>query len=280
MKAVAEAPLSITGFWAPVPASKPEREGSIGAALVLEPRLKLALEPSEALEVQGVPLFPALRRLTSRLDVKAKVTVESPAPLGYGFGVSASTCLALSMAWAALTKKPVEALAREAHICEVVERSGLGDVIVQFYGGPIAARTKPGAPGYGEVVRIPVPRGLVVLAAPLTRMETRKLLEAAKKAYGLAHDLLAKLLESPSIEAFLSCAAEFSRTAGFLSTELEEALRAAPGAVGYYVKKGVAVVVVEESHALDAKGYLEGKVKANPLVLKPTWRGAEAWIEK
>ena len=66
-----------------------------------------------------------------------KVDLTSPLPLGCGFGLSGAASLATAYALNELLHlgKDMETLAMIAHVAEVENRTGLGDVCSQYHGG-------------------------------------------------------------------------------------------------------------------------------------------------
>ncbi len=75
-----------------------------------------------------------VRRLTSQ---PMRVEIASPLPLGCGFGLSGASALAAAYAVNALLNLEVSRfeLAMIAHVAEVENRTGLGDVCAQYHGG-------------------------------------------------------------------------------------------------------------------------------------------------
>ena len=75
-----------------------------------------------------------VRRLTSQ---PMRVEIASPLPLGCGFGLSGASALAAAYAVNALLNLGVSRfdLAMIAHVAEVENRTGLGDVCAQYHGG-------------------------------------------------------------------------------------------------------------------------------------------------
>jgi|TARA_Y100000310_G_scaffold238535_1_gene241932 pantoate kinase len=68
---------------------------------------------------------------------KVKVNIESELPLGCGFGLSGASALATAYALNKLLrlKRSKKELAFIAHVAEVENRTGLGDIVNQYYGG-------------------------------------------------------------------------------------------------------------------------------------------------
>ena len=104
--------------------------------------------------------FPTVRAVTDRLtqDTGAagvKVDITSPLPLGCGFGLSGAASLATAYALNELLHlgKDAETLAMIAHVAEVENRTGLGDVCSQYHGGWLV-KLREGAPLVAD--RLPI----------------------------------------------------------------------------------------------------------------------------
>jgi pantoate kinase len=82
--------------------------------------------------------FPTVNSIIEKLTNKpVEVNIKSELPLGCGFGISGASALATSYALNKLLnlKKSKKALAMIAHVAEVENQTGLGDVVNQYYGG-------------------------------------------------------------------------------------------------------------------------------------------------
>ncbi len=255
----ASSPHHITGFFSPRPASSPREAGSVGAGLALEPSLRACLggpaprEPprvaSRAAGLLGVP------------GLEERVRITAPLPPGAGYAVSAATAITVSLLAAASRGAGYFEALEAAHIAEVVEGSGLGDVLALSCGVGLVLRLAPGAPGVGRVECYPVPRTVSILTVEAGRMDTRRMVASIpQEAFALAESLLERLAESPSIEAFTEAAWQFSLASGMASRLLGgERPPRVPGQIGVFVKKGLIVYVVESEWAWDAAKALAGK---------------------
>jgi pantoate kinase len=82
--------------------------------------------------------FPTVNSVIEKLtNEKIIVKIKSELPLGCGFGISGAAALATAYSLNKLLKlnKSKKHLAMTAHIAEVENSTGLGDVVNQYYGG-------------------------------------------------------------------------------------------------------------------------------------------------
>ena len=275
----AESPHHVTSIFVPHPSTSPLLTGSVGAGLVVEPRLRACLPgPSE-------PPTSTARRALALLGAEPSGSYLAPLPPGKGYAVSAASAVAAALASSSPRGKTgvLEAL-RAAHVAEVLERTGLGDVAAISCGVGVALRLQPGAPGLGRVECIPVPRSIGVIAAeaPGTMHTSRLLsLDLLHRARGLAERLLSAIFEERSVEAFARASTAFTQQLGLarrvLGERAAEALRRLPGLIGYYAKKRVALALVEEDRlgdALEALGRVSG---ITVRLLRASESGPRVW---
>ena len=142
-------------------------------------------------------------------------------PQGSGLGTSGAGALSFSLALNAALDFPLSAeeAAGIAHLAEVENRTGLGTVIGEFYGG-FEIRTEVGAPGYGRIEPIPFEAGLTAVFAVFGPYSTSRALADAhirERINTLGKRSHAELLSSPTVETFLRLSREFSRGTGLLT---------------------------------------------------------------
>jgi pantoate kinase len=100
--------------------------------------------------------FPTVAGVVGKLGASgARVEIETSLPLSCGFGLSGASALATAYALNALLKIGwnKEELAMVAHISEVENLTGLGDVCAQYHGGCLA-KLRPGHPLGAESLRV------------------------------------------------------------------------------------------------------------------------------
>lgn len=98
-----------------------------------------------------------VNRLTENSGIRGvKVELMSPLPLGCGFGLSGAASLGTAYALNELFDLAAdrETLAMVAHVAEVENRTGLGDVCSQYHGGCLV-KLRVGAPLVAD--RLPIP---------------------------------------------------------------------------------------------------------------------------
>ncbi|RSN78629.1 pantoate kinase [Candidatus Methanodesulfokora washburnensis] len=244
-----EVPLHITGFFRPYFSEDPLKTGSTGAGLVVIPGLLCELRRSNGyklfyngVETRIPPVEEIARSFNMMIDIRSNV------PLGAGYGASGASALAVSLALKGILGGSELDAARRAHVAEVKNMTGLGDVTAIFCGEQLAIRTKPGAPGVGKVVAIRPSGNIWIVTSDLGVMSTRKMLESMGgkiEIYG--KDAMDKFMENPSLESFFCLSREFSERIGFMRGELVEKLKSIEkNVIGLTVKKGVLLAAVDD----------------------------------
>lgn len=154
------APGNISCVFKVIPHADPARMHSLGMGFTVKEGVTVSVtehhETAVAFNAQQIN-FPTVRAVINRLtgDRRVRVEITSSLPLGCGFGLSGAAALATAYALNqrfALGKTDAE-LAMAAHIAEVENRTGLGDVCSQYHGGCLV-KLKEGAPLVAD--RLPV----------------------------------------------------------------------------------------------------------------------------
>ncbi|ACB39263.1 hypothetical protein [Pyrobaculum neutrophilum] len=226
-------PHHVTGFWLPHYGGSPLETGSLGAGLLLD---------YAEVYLSGV----GIRYNDKLLEAGVGVDIKSPYPLGYGYAGSAVVNIAKHIATLGLS---LEAFQR-AHIAEVESGTGLGDVLAIYTGGCLVVRTSPGAPGVGKAYGYDCPR-LFAVTVDLRRVETAAMLRNLRWQLEIEGRRAVEAMADGDFQTFLELARRFSQAVGFLTPRLEEELRRLAGVFGFYVKKGVLVVVAERDYITD-----------------------------
>ena len=244
--AEAYAPAHITGLFqiCDKPAD-PLQKGSKGAGVCLKLGVKtrVALEKASensieiwingqkqnAAKVSETVVNEFLARTMEKFAVKIEHTVE--VPVGAGFGSSGAAALSLALALneaLRLGLTPIQA-AQIAHVAEVKCKTGLGTVIAEFFGG-LEIRTIPGAPGIGEVHRIPAADEYQAVCLSFGSLSTAKALadmELRRRINEHGAELLNVLVETPTVENFLKLSRRFAEHTGLITSRVRKVLDAA-----------------------------------------------------
>ncbi|MBI1935584.1 hypothetical protein HYS31_04025 [Candidatus Woesearchaeota archaeon] len=117
----------------------------------------------------------AIKRLTSK---KLKIRITTKLPLGCGFGLSGASALASAYAINKLLglKKSKKELAIIAHTADAENKTGLGDVANQYYGG-FCVKLRPSS--HFEVVKLPI-YGIDVYCRRFSRISTKSVIANTK----------------------------------------------------------------------------------------------------
>jgi pantoate kinase len=242
------------------------RAGSLGGGLCLEGGARTAVEAAEETEIllNGlVAEAPVSRFVVDRLaQTSVRVKTELEMPLGSGFGASGAGALGCAYALNALFDLGLTAnqAASIAHAAEVTNRTGLGDVIAQHLGG-LVIRLTPGAPGRGEVDRIPVPPLEVccVVKGPISTAEILSDAPLMKEIDRAGSACLRELLRRPTLKDFMRLSRAFALRTDLASGWTRDAIEAveAAGGMASMIMLGEAVFALGEAPALKEFGQVQ-----------------------
>lgn len=153
------APANISCIFKVYKRKDPRWSGSFGVGFTLSDGVVVTVVKAEKTSVLfngkkiDMPtVLDVIRMLTNQHFL---ITIETKLPLGCGFGVSGASALASAYAVNELLvlKKTKKELAITAHAAEVKNKTGLGDVVNQFFGGYLL-KIKPSS--FFSVVKIPL----------------------------------------------------------------------------------------------------------------------------
>ncbi len=176
--------------------------------------------------------FPTVQTVVDRLTQNTgtagmKVDITSPLPLGCGFGLSGAASLATAYALNELLHlhKDTETLAMVAHVAEVENRTGLGDVCSQYHGGCLV-KLREGAPLVAD--RLPITAqpiyyryfGPIQTSEVLgNREQTIRINRAADAALSVLQTLTSAKSSTGLFNACFEVSKRFSVESGLLSDE-------------------------------------------------------------
>jgi len=255
--------------------------GSTGVGLVVEPRARVCIPGEEGLDNVTISTVRRVRELLGLYDLRLEI--NTPLPPGVGFAVSASTAIASALTMGFLRGLTYTKSLKVAHEAEIIESTGLGDVLAISCGVGLAVRIKPGAPSVGLVDCKQLPPGLSILALMVKQEHTRDLLRyyVEMGLHEKAEPLIERVIESMDFNVFSELVLKFNVDNGVLRGLVgesgEEHLLKTPGLVTVYGKKGVVVAVVEGDRLGDSLGHLQ-KLGYKIYYLEPSRGGPELWV--
>lgn len=180
--------------------------------------------------IQAATTRRAVQILAGHHDVSVDVEQTYTLPVGHGFGVSAAAALSAAMAVAECLDVPSEDALKAAHQAEILERTGLGDVVGSYVGG-FEVRTRPGLPPHGHVEPWLASHAVdnVVLVAMDAEVSTARVLADPDRRLQIQqagrqgmHDFLS----APSLQSFATLSRTFSEDAGLMTSSVRAALKA------------------------------------------------------
>ena len=229
----AYAPGNISCVFKVIPHTDPARMHSLGMGFTVKEGVEAIVSESHETVVlfNGERItFPTVCAVVNRLTensgiVGVKVEFTSPLPLGCGFGLSGAASLATAYALNELLSadKDQEMLAMTAHIAEVENRTGLGDVCSQYHGGCLV-KLKEGLPLTAD--RLPITERPIYYRyfSPIQTSEVlgnREQTLRINRAADMALNVLRTLTDTkPSDDLFNACcevSKRFSVESGLLS---------------------------------------------------------------
>ena len=245
--------------------------------IAVEPRATVCYPGRKSLTHVG-----PIKKLLSLMGVRDELGFEyrSPLPLGAGYATSGSITVSASLSLSASRGLSVNKALELAHVAEVEASTGLGDVLAISCGVGLVIRFKPGAPGRGLAECFPLPPRISILSMEFGSMDTRLLIQSMEKYRDKALASIKRVMAEPSFDTFIEEARKFTLKASLLESLGRvdaSAIEKTPGLVGYYAKKRVLVVIVEEGLTRDAALHLYKVTGIRPRLLQPSRGGPEVW---
>lgn len=231
------APAHITGFFSVHDDIDAMRAGSCGAGFSLDDGVftDVSLSDTTRIYINGAESEAATTRSLIDLLTDRPVRVESrmTIPVGGGLGASAGGAMSTALALNSLLDlgRTFNELCYAAHVAEVTNRTGMGDVAGMSCGG-VEMRLKPGVPF--ALDRIPV-TPMNIYYVHFGPISTKSVLsdEPEKKRINAAGgECLRALLKKPTFEEFMRLSKSFARDTGLLSDRAADAIEATEAAGG------------------------------------------------
>ncbi|MDI9616399.1 MAG: pantoate kinase [Methanothrix sp.] len=235
----ATVPGHVTGFFAARREEDPLASGSIGCGFTLGLLARTAVSRADSTQIiiNGRPSdAPVSRHVVDSL-APSPVRVETELDMVMGAGFGASGAGALSCAYAlnqlfdlGLTSNQAASV---AHRAEVLNGTGLGDVIAQNTGG-LVIRIAHGAPGRGVVDRIPIPRTRVyaVVRGPIPTRDVLRDAGVMKRINDAGERAVKEILRRPTLGEFMRLSRRFTYETGLASSWAMDAIEAVESSGG------------------------------------------------
>ena len=220
-------PGHITGFFTIQNHEIKLKNGSCGVGFLLSKGVKTTVSDSDELLIsvnQGDSTV--IDEVLSILELKNtnfKITQDIQLPIGAGFGTSAASALSLTLALNEFLNLGYseELCGQIAHMAEVNLGAGLGDVIAQT-GHGLVLRTKPGAPGIGEIKSFKKnvfigwkTFGAIKTSDIILNPQYNEILSNSGDKY------LELFVDDPTLENFLDFSSKFSHEINLMSDEVK-----------------------------------------------------------
>lgn len=220
-------PGHITGFFTIESHEIKLKNGSCGAGFLLSKGVRTTVSPSDKLIIdvnQGdSTVIDEVLKIMELEDANFKIAQDIQLPIGAGFGTSAASALSLALALNEFLNLgySLELCGQIAHMAEVNLGAGLGDVIAQT-GRGLVLRTKPGAPGIGEIESFS--HDVYIGWKTFGKIETPGIIQDSHHREVISTSG-AKYLEmfkkEPTLENFLAFSSMFSHEIGLMSDEVK-----------------------------------------------------------
>ncbi|MDO9098035.1 MAG: pantoate kinase [Candidatus Methanoperedens sp.] len=257
--AQAFAPAHISGIFVIDLKKDPILSGSMGAGICLEDgavtKVCAAKETTVKINsaiAEAPTTLTAIKLLTSQ-PVLVETTLSIP--IGAGFGASGAGALSATLALneALSLNLTLKELACAAHVAEITNRTGLGDVTGQTFGG-IVIRKKAGAPFTVDIDKLPC-RNTPISWVSFGEISTKSVLsdDMKKKSINKAgKSRLKELLKKPTLSNFFRQSCSFAKETGLMSPLVMDAIEAveAVGGLASQAMLGNTVFAINDNGAL------------------------------
>lgn len=257
------APAHISGIFIIDMKKDPLLSGSMGAGVCIEDGAVTSVRRAQETTVkingaisEAATTLSAIKLLTTK---PVLVETELSIPVSAGFGASAAGALSAALAVndALSLGMTFNDLANAAHVADVKNRTGLGDVAGMTCGG-IDIRKHSGIPPVGRIDRIPC-RNENISWVSFGEISTRSVLsdEMKKKSINKAGKLrLKELMKKPTMDNFFRQSCAFAKQLEIMSPKVRDAIESveAAGGLASQAMLGDTVFAINDNGALSEFG--------------------------
>ena len=235
-------PSHITGFFEIIQNSNPLLKGSKGAGITLDEGVvtntkikdgngNIIINVNNKEDSLNTISKKTVKIILDRYNVNIQdydiyINHDSKLPIGAGFGTSAAFALGISFTLSKLMGINIsfKEAGEIAHLAEISQSSGLGDVISEMFGGCVI-RLNEGSPVKGIIDKIPITKPIYVITKTIGLLETKDIIENPihqKHINQSGSILLNRLINNPSISNFMKLSRKFANDTQLISKEIAE----------------------------------------------------------
>ncbi len=235
-------PSHITGFFEIIQNSNPLLKGSKGAGITLDEGVvtntkikdgngNIIINVNNKEDSLNTISKKTVKIILDRYNVNIQdydiyINHDSKLPIGAGFGTSAAFALGISFTLPKLMGINIsfKEAGEIAHLAEISQSSGLGDVISEMFGGCVI-RLNEGSPVKGIIDKIPITKPIYVITKTIGLLETKDIIENPihqKHINQSGSILLNRLINNPSISNFMKISRKFANDTQLISKEIAE----------------------------------------------------------
>jgi len=225
-------PGHITCFFSPVRTADVMTTGSLGAGIRLNKGTVVTAEERGdrkiTITMDGIECDANVTERTIKMlapDTGFDVTIENELPVSQGMGMSAAGAVAAGLCVASTKGMNEYDAYKAAHISEVRNGGGLGDV-AGILGGRCPMRIKAGIPPFGRTIDLGADIDVsVVILGP--KMDTGSVISDENKMKMISAagaECVSELMNDMSVKRLYELSSGFSDTIGLMTKDVEHAL--------------------------------------------------------
>ena len=257
------APAHISGIFIIDIKKDPIHSGSMGAGICLDDGAVTTVHPAQETTIningaasEATTTLSAVKLLTAK-PVLVETCLAVPVSAGFGASAAGAMSAALAVNEALSLDLTFNDIANAAHVAEVKNRTGLGDVAGMICGG-VDIRKHAGIPPVGRIDRIPC-RDEIISWVSFGEISTRSVLSdgITKKSINKAGKLrLKELIKKPTLDNFFQQSCKFAKQIDLMSLRVRDAIEAvkASGGLASQAMLGETVFAINDNGALSEFG--------------------------